>query len=105
VPIKKWFHIALRLQNKILDVYVNGVIAKRLIFNYVPKQNYSDIYLNQNGGFNGFISNLRYYNHALNIFEINSVVKKGPNLNRENDSMNQKKFDYISNYWYTSSAY
>ncbi len=105
VPIKKWFHISLRLQNKILDVYVNGVIAKRLIFNYVPKQNYSDIYLNQNGGFNGFISNLRYFNHALNIFEINSIVKKGPNLSRENDSINQQKFDYISNYWYTSSAY
>lgn len=105
VPLKKWFHVALRLQNKILDVYVNGVIAKRLIFNYVPKQNYSDIYINQNGGFNGFISNLRYFNHALNIFELNSIVKKGPNLNRENGSMEQKKFDYISNYWYTSSPY
>jgi hypothetical protein len=30
IPHNKWFHMAIRLQNKILDVYINGVVAKRM---------------------------------------------------------------------------
>ena len=80
MPIKKWVHLAIRLQNQILDVYVNGVLSKRVILNNVPKQNYSDVYVGQNGGFSGKLSSLRYYSSALNVFEINSIVRKGPNL-------------------------
>ena len=30
LPFKKWFHLAIRLENKIMDVYVNGEIVKRV---------------------------------------------------------------------------
>lgn len=100
MPIKKWVHLAIRLQNQILDIYVNGVLSKRIILNNVPKQNYSDVYVCQNGGFNGKLSSLRYYSYALNVFEINSIVRKGPNLTVNDGNLNTNYFSYLSNYWY-----
>jgi hypothetical protein len=32
LPIGKWFHIAIRMQNKTMDCYVNGVITTRVSF-------------------------------------------------------------------------
>ena len=36
-----------------------------------------------NGGFNGYISELKYYNYAIGTTEIDSIVSNGPNLNIE----------------------
>jgi len=102
VPIKKWFHVALRLQNTALDVYVNGVVVERLVFTNTPKQNYGDIYICQNGGFAGKLSNLRYYSRALNVFEINNIVSSGPNMTVAEDTLPSGGFKYLSNMWYSS---
>jgi hypothetical protein len=104
LPIKKWIHLAVRLQNKVVDVYVNGVISKRIILNNVPKQNYSDVYVAQNGGFTGKLSSLRYYTSALNVFEINKIVRKGPNLTVKDGALKSDYFSYLSNYWYYSKT-
>jgi hypothetical protein len=67
-----------------------------------PKQNYGDVFVCQNGGFIGKLSALRYYNRALNIFEINKIVSSGPNLTVANGMGAQGGFKYLSNYWYSS---
>jgi hypothetical protein len=102
IPIQKWFHIALRLQNTVLDVYVNGVVVNRLLLNNTPKQNYGNVYVCQNGGFSGKLSNLRYYSRALNVFEINNIVSSGPNMKVASDMKPIGGFDYLSTQWYTS---
>jgi hypothetical protein len=106
IPIKKWFHVALRLQNTVLDVYVNGVVVNRLLFSNTPKQNYGNIHVCQNGGFSGRLSNLRYYSRALNVFEINNVVSSGPNMTVNAQVAADMKpvggFSYLSSQWYTS---
>jgi hypothetical protein len=102
VPIQKWFHIALRLQNTVLDVYVNGVVVNRLLLNNTPKQNYGNVYVCQNGGFSGKLSNLRYYSRALNVFEINNIVSAGPNMKVAADMKPIGGFDYLSTQWYAS---
>jgi len=53
IPLRKWVHVAVRLENTILDVYVNGVISGRTVLTNVPKQNYNDVNICQNGGFSG----------------------------------------------------
>jgi hypothetical protein len=102
IPIQKWFHVALRLQNTVLDVYVNGVVVNRLLLNNTPKQNYGNVYVCQNGGFSGKLSNLRYYSRALNVFEINNIVSSGPNMKVASDMKPIGGFDYLSTQWYTS---
>jgi hypothetical protein len=103
VPIRKWFHTAVRVQNTVLDVYINGVIVSRYVMNNVPKQNYSDINYGQNGGFIGKLSNLRYHSYAMNVFEINTIVSYGPNTNTYNlTTATEAKgnYSYISSSWY-----
>lgn len=102
IPLKKWVHIAIRAMNTKLDVYVNGIIASRLELINTPKQNYGNIYIGQNGGFFGKLSALRYYDRALNVFEINKIVSSGPNLTTINDTNDLGGFSYLSNYWYAS---
>jgi hypothetical protein len=99
VPFKKWLHIALRLQNKILDVYINGILKQRVAFPNVPKQNYGDIWLGKNGGFDGQISNLQYFDRALNAFQISNIAMLGPNLKPVPDVVDTST-DYLSSKWF-----
>ena len=103
VPLQKWVHIAYRLQNTVLDVYVNGVVQNRLQMNYAPKLNYYDVHV---CGFTGSLSNLRYYAHALNVFDINNIVMFGPNLIPSSLSANSSasgSYSYLSSQWYTNT--
>jgi len=106
IPIRKWFHVAVRVKNTVMDTYINGMIASRYVMKNVPKQNYNDVYFAQNGGFYGKLSNLRYYSYALNVFEINSIVTFGPNTNPSKLSTDTRargnQYSYISNSWYSN---
>jgi len=107
IPLKKWFHLGVRMENKIMDVYINGVISARSTFTNVPKQNFNDVYVcDSKLGFNGNLSNLRYYNHALNVFELNNIVMWGPNT--KNSALSSvvsgtsQTSSYLSSSWYMS---
>lgn len=104
VPFNKWFHVAIRIENKVLDVYVNGTIASRHVMKFVPKQNYNDVNVCQNGGFDGQLSNLQYFSHSLSAVEINSIVMNGPDLksSKLNSATNSIVPYFLSNAWYTS---
>lgn len=105
IPLKKWFHLAIRIQNNIMDIYVNGIISERQKFNEVPKQNYDDVHIGCNGGFNGQLSNLIYYDYALGIFEINNIILRGPSTTVANVENNSLNFSYyLSNLWYSSQS-
>ena len=104
LPIKKWFHLAIRLQNKIIDIYVNGTITTRIPLSEVPNQNYGDIYLGY-GGLGGNISNLRYFDRALSVFQISNIVMSGPDLTNPDENVKVGRADYLSNNWYSNSNY
>lgn len=101
VPLNTWFNLVIRLENKVMDVYINGTITKRVSFINVPMQNYDDVFVCGNGGFSGNLSSLRYYNRALNVFEINNIASSGPILKSSgSSSSNSNKYDYLSGFWY-----
>jgi len=77
IPNRKWVNVIIICRNHHLDVYINGTVAKRYILDGVPKQNYGDVYVAMNGGFNGKISNLWYYNYAIGTKEINDINGAG----------------------------
>jgi hypothetical protein len=103
IPIRKWVHVAIRMENSILDVYINGTIENRLLMDNVPKQNSYNVNICNNGGFSGNLSNFRYFNYALNVFDINSIVSWGPNLTLVNSPMNSNYYYYLSRNWYKYS--
>lgn len=80
IPLNKWLHVIIRVQQKYLDVYINGTLVKRKILTGLPKQNYGNIYVSMNNGFNGSLSNLQYFDYALEPGAIMSLSAAGPNL-------------------------
>ena len=105
IPYNKWVNVIIRAQNRILDVYVNGVLTQHKDLGYVPRQNFGDVFVCQNGGFSGKLSDLRYYDKAINVFEINGVVGWGPNLSTSPSSSGQTTTDatYLSHFWYKAT--
>jgi hypothetical protein len=61
-----------------LDVYVNANLKKRFDLGGIPKQNYGDIFIAKWGGFQGFLSRLRYYSYALPFYSIEKIYDQGP---------------------------
>ena len=105
IPINKWLNIMLRLENNVFDVYINGAIVRRHLFDNTKSgdvffQNYGDVYALMNGGFSGYLSSLRYFDYAIPINKIQSIVNKGPNMNMKSDNMNESKPHYLSTRWY-----
>ena len=101
IPLHKWINVVLRVKGKNMDTYVNGTIVNRHVFSSVPKQNYGDVYVNDNGGYSGLLSSLRYFSYALTGVEIENMVKAGPNM-KADDSL--RIFPpYFSLRWFFSS--
>jgi hypothetical protein len=102
IPLNKWINVIIRCQNKTLDVYINGTITRSLELSDVPKQNYGNVYIGTNGGFNGFLSNLMYFTYSLGPGQISTLVSKGPNLKAADgyDGVFNKFSDFLSLRWY-----
>lgn len=101
IPINKWFNVVIRVENTVLDVFINGDLAQRLPLNSVPFQNYGDVNVAINGGFNGVLSSLRYYNVALGTRAIANIVSDGPNLKVIGASGGAPGImDYLSMRWF-----
>ena len=101
IPMQKWVNIVIRVQNKTVDVYINGALVERKNMDVVPKQNYGNIYVGDGiNGMNGYISSLRYFNHAIGHGQIQDLMYKGPNLKMEGDMWNNTSPPYLSLKWY-----
>jgi hypothetical protein len=106
IPLRKWFNCIIRIENTALDVYINGGIVARTVLQDVPKQNYQNVNVCKNGGFNGNIADLQYFDKSLSIFQINNIVSWGRNTNaaNENSSNDATGFPhYLSNLWYSAN--
>jgi hypothetical protein len=77
IPINKWMHIALVASANNFDVYINGSLKNRIVLKSPIKQNYGDIFFNQNGGFSGYLSNVNYYAYATPYLSIQQHIKNG----------------------------
>ena len=98
LPLNKWVNVIIRVEGNILDVYINGIIAVRHELSDVPKQNYGDVWVNTNGGYDGLLSSLRYFNYGLSTMEIYSLSRQGPDLTM--DKTLDVKPPYLALQWY-----
>lgn len=101
IPMNKWLNVIIRCKNTTLDVYINGTITRSVQLHGVPKQNYGDVNVAMNGGFDGYIADLKYYAYALGTTEIAELASKGPNtFISSSTNLNNKASDYLSIRWY-----
>lgn len=101
IPLDTWVNVVIRCKGNILDVYVNGVIANSVTLVGVPKQNYGNIYVAANGGFNGNIASLIYRNKAASNKEIWEIYQQGPNTKSIDPGLDQfSKSNFLAFNWY-----
>jgi len=102
IPVNKWVHITIMLIGHSLDVYVNCNLKKRCKLSGVPKQNYEDLRISNWGGFAGYLSRFRYYNYALEPYQISQICGIGP-ANTNELTISQTSPPYLAkDYWTTT---
>jgi hypothetical protein len=75
--IQKWEHIAITLNGKSASVYVNGELFKSTILPNAPFISEKPLYIGQqNNNFNGYLSNLEYWNTDLDLDQIRKIYEK-----------------------------
>jgi len=78
IPIGKWVYVTVVVINKNIDIYVNGNLKNRCTLTGIPMQNVGDMYITQNGGFDGMLGNVQYFNRALPYWKIEQLFNIGP---------------------------
>ena len=75
LEIQKWINIAIVLDNRYIDIYLD---KERFISSYLPNVPFifnKNLYLGEkNNNFNGYLNNIKYYNYALNESQIRTLV-------------------------------
>jgi hypothetical protein len=103
LPIKKWFSLALVVQGKKVNIYVNGFVKKSVVVNSPIRQNFYPItFGSKYGGFNGELTSGAYYRYALSSYEIRNLVKSGPNMTYATGPT-QISTPYYKNTWWTEN--
>lgn len=78
IPLNKWMHVTIICNSNKLDILINGFLKKQLILDGIPKQNYGDVYINAFGGYDGFLSEMRYYDYSISMAQLEDIIRSGP---------------------------
>lgn len=100
IPIEKWVNIIFTLNNKKVNIYINGILKKTHVLKNIPRQNYYDTFIGDNNGFGGYISNLKYYDYSINDLDIQKVMIKGPDITDKKNDKIKYNAPFLSMSWY-----
>jgi hypothetical protein len=78
IPLQKWVHIAYVLNNRTVDIYIDGKLERSCVLRGVPKLNDEPVRVCDNGGYFGKISNLVYFRYAMKPDEVYKIYASGP---------------------------
>tara|TARA_B100000963_G_C22637277_1_gene678311 strand:+ start:6242 stop:6937 length:696 start_codon:yes stop_codon:yes gene_type:complete len=79
IPLQKWLHIVITLENRSLDLWINGKLyASRHLKNLPKIMEKQPMIFAQNGGFSGYISRIYHFEDPLSKQGIITLFKKGP---------------------------
>jgi hypothetical protein len=98
IPINKWIHISIVVKQKIVNIYVNGNIKKSKRLQSIPRQNFGNVWINLFGGFDGYLSKLKYTRRAISYSEVENMVSDGPST--EFSEPSGAKPPYLDDDWW-----
>ena len=78
IPLQKWIHVVVTLENRYLDLWLNGKLYNSRHLTNLPKifENKDTIFCD-NKGFSGYISRVYHYEDPLGKSEVISLFKSG----------------------------
>ena len=82
IPIQKWIHIGVVLDNSYVDLWINGKLYHSKHLGYIPRLSNKQMEYTPTGGFSGYISRVYHFDHKLTELHIKRLFLQGPiNIN------------------------
>jgi len=81
LPISKWVNVCINMNGKTLEVYIDGKLVKSCVYRSYFKVDNTGLklrYLQQNAGFDGYLSRIQVFNTSLNPDDIYKNYLQGP---------------------------
>jgi hypothetical protein len=85
IPLQAWANIIVTLNNRALDLYLDGKLVRTCVLPGVPKQSTGQPLVicappndGAAGGFDGYISNVNYLARPVNPREAYAIYREGP---------------------------
>ena len=79
IPLQKWVNIVYVLNNRSVDVYINGKLERTCILEGIPVNLKNDkLTINYNSGFYGKMGKFQYYTSTLSPEQIAKIYMSGP---------------------------
>jgi hypothetical protein len=82
LPLQRWVCVNMSLTNNVIDIFLNGKLHKSCTLRGYPAVNRGHMHICNDGGFNGFISNVKFSNKALPVSQIEKIYNSGPLLKK-----------------------
>lgn len=80
ILFQKWNNIILNYRNGTMDVFINSILVNSQP-GVILKNVYSSVIVGENGGLNGGICNVKYYDNALTLEKIERLYNASKNNN------------------------
>lgn len=96
IPAAKWMHVALVVDQRAVDVYINGTLRQHHTLSQLPDLTTDKITVGS--GWNGVVGNITYHPKALSYGEIRTMSQQEPPPDLEPKIA---KPDYFDITWYT----
>ncbi len=82
IPLMKWVHICYILNNRSVDVYINGKLERSTALRGIPIITDDPMWItygeNNNPGFYGKIGRTQYFTRAITPNEVSTIYNQGP---------------------------
>jgi hypothetical protein len=77
-PLQKWVNMIISLYGRTLDIYIDGKLVQSDVLGGVARPcNNAPLEITNDGGFQGWTSNFKYWSHALNPQEAYNIYREG----------------------------
>jgi hypothetical protein len=74
----KWYHCAITIEGRSVDIYINGVLRQHHTLFQLPKQNDKEIEIGSTTGWEGVLSRLQYTPRSLSASEVAALTSNVP---------------------------
>lgn len=84
IDLQRWIHVAVSVNGRIMDIYMDGKLARSCILPDVPQASETgmqSLVMCPSGGFAGHISSVQFFNYAVTPDRIYSTYQAGPYSN------------------------
>lgn len=82
IPMQKWTNITLSVYQNTVDIYIDGKLTSSCNLKGFPRPNKNDLLIAPLEGFDGYISNTKFFNMAFTPEKAMELYKEGPAFNR-----------------------